>query len=121
MKMLKHFGLTYEALFTRDPHVTYNHMDRYDLFSYHILKSIWMCRVNDFIEWCVSNNQYGEEKEVSLDFHKTAHCVEDYVKQIIRYSRDDVLRKGYVQAHEWILGDEVMAPIQKTLRMTMFE
>jgi len=121
-KMLKHFELTYEELFTRDPRVTYNHMGRYDLFSYHILKSIWMYRVNDFIVWCVANNRYGEEKAVSLDFHKTAHCVEDYVKQIIRYSRDDVLREGYLQADKWILGDnEVVSPIQKTLRMTMFE
>lgn len=69
---------------------------------------------------CIEQSIWRRERSLP-DFHKTAHCVEDYVKQIIRYSRDDVLRKGYVQAHEWILGDEVMAPIQKTLRMTMFE
>jgi hypothetical protein len=127
VKLLKHFQLTYAELFTQDTEHAYDHAERYDLFSYHVLKSIWMYRVNDFIEWCVAHNQYGDDAQVSLDFMKTRDAMMDYVKTMIGYSRDKDLLLGYEQAEKWLLhgsafvaGSKIV-PIQKTLRMTMFD
>ena len=86
-----------------------------------------MYRVNDFIEWCVAHNQYGDDAQVSLDFMKTRDAMMDYVKTMIGYSRDKDLLLGYEQAEKWLLhgsafvaGSKIV-PIQKTLRMTMFD
>ena len=130
VKILKHFKLSYSDLFTQEDTVRYDHTERYDLFSYHVLKSIWMYRVNDFIEWCIRTNVYGDDAEVSLDFKKTRDAMMDYVNQMVSHSRDDAMMLGCEQVEQWILNatpaqmtpkHPAVIPIQKSLRMTMFE
>lgn len=54
-KVLRHNGIqTYEQLFVHNGGPKYT--EKTPTFSYYVLKSIFLCNLNEFIEWCERNN-----------------------------------------------------------------
>lgn len=77
VKVLKHYHLSYDDLHKKDAQShakrTANYKEETQVLSYYIIKCIFMFHINEYIEWCISNN--GE----TLNFRKTPGTIRRYV------------------------------------------
>jgi hypothetical protein len=80
------------------------------IFSYFVLKSIFMYHLNYFIEWCIEKNKD------SLDFIKTKENIREYGNILEDYYLD----RDYIQTIHEINIENSPEYIQKTLRMSVF-
>jgi hypothetical protein len=113
-KVLKHFHLTYDELYKKDALSDSKRKENYkeetQILSYYILKCIYMFHLNEYIEWCLSNN--GE----TLNFHKTPENIEKYSGLLESlYNRPEFL--SAIGKYENV----VPSTLTKTLRMSVFE
>jgi hypothetical protein len=90
-KVLHHLGLKYRELYEKTEHASLIRHQRYKenthVFSYYILKCIIMFHYNDFIEWCIKNNNH------SIQFTKTQENINrlfEFVKE--KYKSVEYLR-----------------------------
>jgi hypothetical protein len=90
-KVLHHLGLKYRELYETTDNAKRIRYERYKenthVFSYYILKCIIMFHYNDFIEWCVKNNNN------SIQFTKTQeniHRLFEFIKE--KYNSSEYLR-----------------------------
>jgi hypothetical protein len=90
-KVLHHLGLKYRDLYETTEQAKRMRHERYrentHVFSYYILKCIIMFHYNDFIEWCIRNNNS------SIQFTKTQeniHRLFEFVKS--KYNSSEYLR-----------------------------
>ncbi len=54
--ILKHMGLTYQDLVSRNPEKLLLYKERSNFFSYFIMKMVFMSNHDEFIEVCIKNN-----------------------------------------------------------------
>ena len=108
-KLLKHNKTTYLSLFSKNPY-----REASNVFSYYVLKSIFIFFYNDFIEW-TSHNNHG-----SITFKKTQANILSLVGLIKSRCRNpnflktiDVLEKGIQHLQK--------SPAMETMRMTINE
>lgn len=109
-KVLRHFGLTYEAIHVKSRQ-SENYKEETQILSYYILKSIYMFYHNDFIEWCLINN--GN----TLNFKKTGDNIEKYAA----FVKDHYRKQEFLDAIKTIQGIPIKKTLSNTLRMTVFE
>ena len=90
-KVLHHLGLKYRELYQTTEHAKRIRHERYKenthVFSYYILKCIIIFHYNDFIEWCVKNNNG------SIQFIKTQeniYSLFQFIKE--KYNSSEYLR-----------------------------
>ena len=113
-KVLKHFHLTYDELYKKDVASDSKRKENYkeetQILSYYILKCVYIFHLNEYIEWCLSNN--GE----TLSFRKTQENIENYITLLENfYARPEFL--SAIRQYENVDSSKVT----KTLRMSVFE
>lgn len=112
-KILKHYGMTYRELISAKNDtrkISAKFVEKSHVLSYYIVKSIFLCHIEDFLTWCRTHNQNV------LCFNKTYETVDSYIELIIKlYKHPTFLEKtDYIQ-------ENVIDKFQdNTLRMTLF-
>jgi hypothetical protein len=125
-KVLHFFGIKYNNLYEKDFKSiklrTMKYKEDTNVLSYYIIKSIYMFYVNDFIEWCVENNNYNGV--VSLNFDKNDENIDSYIEFI----KEHFLKTSYIGSlsvfEEWfenINEKSASYEIYNTLRMSVHE
>jgi hypothetical protein len=125
-KVLHFFGIKYNNLYEKDfKSIKLRNMkykEDTNVLSYYIIKSIYMFYVNDFIEWCIENNNYNGI--VSLNFDKNDENIDSYIEFI----KEHFLKTSYIGSlsvfEEWfenINEKSVSYEIYNTLRMSVHE
>jgi hypothetical protein len=108
-KVLKHNKMTYTDLFVKN-----SYKEKSNVFSYYVLKTIFIYFYNEFIEWTTNNNRG------TLTFKKTQQNVLSLVEFIkSRYKNNEYLRTIYVL--EKMIDNLPDGDAMKTLRMSISE
>jgi hypothetical protein len=120
-KVLHHLGLKYRELYETTKHATLMRNEKYKenthVFSYYILKCIIMFYYNDFIEWCVKNNNS------SIQFTKT----QENIYQLFNFVKEKYNTVEYLRTIEifenWLSKKENQNGKMelKTMRMSISE
>ena len=121
VKVLDHFGLTYDKLYDNSIEskaVCKNYRENTPVFSYYILKSIILFNLNNFIEWININNNG------SFKFNHTNHTIEKYID----FFRDNYKNPKYISSvktvekyFKKVKGNKKNEKELETLRMTLHE
>jgi hypothetical protein len=125
-KVLHFFGIKYNNLYEKDLTSMKLRAMKYkedtNVLSYYIIKSIYMFYVNDFIEWCVENNNYNGI--VSLNFNKNDETINSYIEFIKEHFLNSCYISSLAIFEEWfknINEKSVSYEIYNTLRMCVHE
>jgi hypothetical protein len=125
-KVLHFFGIKYKNLYEKDLTSMKLRAMKYkedtNVLSYYIIKSIYMFYVNDFIEWCVENNNYNGV--VSLNFNKNDETINSYIEFIKEHFLNSSYTSSLAIFEEWfknINEKSVSYEIYNTLRMCVNE
>jgi len=125
-KVLHFFGIKYKNLYEKDLTSMKLRAMKYkedtNVLSYYIIKSIYMFYVNDFIEWCVENNNYNGV--VSLNFNKNDETINSYIEFIKEHFLNSSYTGSLAIFEEWfknINEKSVSYEIYNTLRMCVNE
>jgi len=125
-KVLHFFGIKYKNLYEKDLTSMKLRAMKYkedtNVLSYYIIKSIYMFYVNDFIEWCVENNNYNGV--VSLNFNKNDETINSYIEFIKEHFLNSSYTSSLAIFEEWfknINEKSVSYEIYNTLRMCVHE
>jgi hypothetical protein len=110
-KVLNYHKLKYADLFMEEKAKLYHETTQ--VFSYYILKSIWMIHINEFIEFCAKQpNGY------SLKFHLTIPNLEKFVEKMKKLAKTQ-------EIYNRLMSDKIMNKewnfANTTLRMTLHE
>jgi len=120
-KVLHHLGLNYRELYETTERAVLLRHERYrentHVFSYYILKCIIMFHYNDFIEWCIKNNNN------SIQFTKTQENMNklfEFVKE--KYNSVEYLRTIEI-FENWLSkeGNQNGSMELETMRMSISE
>jgi len=126
-KVLKHFGITYKQLYERNESAHMVRKMRYKentpVLSYYIIKSLLMYKINNFLEWCVSNNG------ISIRFGNLNSNMEitlnNYFELIRETHSDKIYNDCLDTLFEWFTKQEKTRRKEDTefttLRMSLFE
>ena len=110
-KILQFHKLKYTDLFIPEKAKVYK--EETNIFSYYILKSIWMVHLNDFLEFCAK--QPGGS---SLKFYSSAPNLEIFIKKMKILAKSNILLDKYAR-NNVVYKDAVFA--NTTLRMSLYE
>lgn len=111
-KILAHSKLKYTDLFIAEKAIHY-HEDT-QIFSYYILKSLWMIHLNVFLEFCARQPDGS-----SLKFHLSPRNLEIFTEKIKHLAKSKILLEKYAQSSDLLNKDTTFA--NTTLRMTLYE
>jgi len=123
VKVMRHHHLTYadlQCLDTLEKQNTYS--EETQVFSYYIVKPIFMYYLNEYIEWCYKHN----ERENTLYFVKTEENVEKYVQLLsalikLPEFRKAVLEEEHRQSRVTYEDKSSSTLAKTTLRMSLYE
>jgi len=125
-KVLHFFGIKYKNLYEKDLTSMKLRAMKYkedtNVLSYYIIKSIYMFYVNDFIEWCIENNNYNGV--VSLNFNKNDENINSYIEFIKEHFLNSSYTGSLAIFEEWfknINEKSISYDIYNTLRMCVNE
>ena len=125
-KVLHFFGIKYRNLYEKDLTSMKLRTSRYkeetQVLSYYIIKSIYMFFVNDFIEWCIENND--ENGVVSLNFNKTGETIDSYIYFIEEHFLNSSYTGSLLLFENWfqnIDNKSISNEMYNTLRMSVYE
>jgi hypothetical protein len=125
-KVLHYFGIKYKNLYEKDLTSMKLRTSRYKeethVLSYYIIKSVYMFFVNDFIEWCVENND--ENGIVSLNFNKTGETIDSYIDFIKEHYLNSSYTGSLLLFENWfkkIDNTSISNEMYNTLRMSVNE
>jgi len=116
-KVLHFNRISYTDLYEKTPAANYARMHKYKertyVFSYFILKAIFMYNINDFIEWCSENNTHvltfkESRAEAFIKFIENIYMSRDFVAIIKQFE-------------DWHDTNTHSSEVLRTMRMTMFE
>jgi len=111
-KVLRHHKLKYTDLFIPEKAALY-HEDT-QVFSYYILKSIWMVHLNQFLEFC-ANQPEGP----SLKFQLSLRNLDVFIENIKKIAKSKLVLDKYMQYNNLSFKESVFS--NTTLRMTLYE
>ena len=109
-KVLGHFGLTYNDLFDRNKTMQYK--EKTPVFSYYVIKSVFMNHVDEFILWNMQHNNG------SIQFKKTQtniHRLADLLKSL---SRNATYLRKMANIHNMLLTKPIEPLLENTMRMS---
>jgi hypothetical protein len=121
-KVLIFCKLTYSDLFI--PEKAYLYKEETQVFSYYILKCIWLLNINVLLEFCVS-----QKGGASLKFHLSQDNMEKYAKiltkcaqkEVVIHSMKDMNTYYYVNNLSKKNNSKKNSFLKNTLRMTLQE
>ena len=125
-KVLKHIGISYTQLYERSQqsHMIRNlrYKEKTCVLSYFIIKSIFMYKINHFLEWCILHNGNSLKFGKIVEINKS---MEDYCALVEKHHQDKkyiacvtALEKWFSQQERTHRKDDTEL---KTLRMSLFE
>lgn len=126
-KVLYYYGMTYEDLHEKNnvSHIIRRNQykEKTHVLSYYILKSLLMFYSDDFIQWCIHNNNE------TLNFNKTSGMIEKTIDSYCNLIREHYLRADYKKSignfEYWFSQLDPENANKRfeiqTLRMTLYE
>ena len=123
IKILNFMNLNYKNLYDKDELSVssrrYLYREKTNVFAYYILKTVFLCNMDLFLDWCKTNNV---KKDGNIfNFYKTSENL-DHFGQLIKsiYDKKHILEK--ISIVEKISSD-INSPLNllKTTRMTLCE
>jgi len=125
-KVLKHTGVSYTQLFERSQQ---NHMirnlrykEKTCVLSYFIIKSIFMYKIDHFLEWCIAHNGNSLKFGNIVEINKS---MEDYCELVEKHHQDKKYIACVTALENWFSQQEKTHRKDdtelKTLRMSLFE
>lgn len=112
-KVLKHMNLSYRELFDKTTKEKYK--ENTHVFSYYILKSLFMFYYNDFMEWCSQNNHKNSFQFIHTDNH--VEKLFEFVK--LKYNSPEFLRTFEI-FENWHKKSHSISFETTTMRMSIF-
>ena len=90
VKILSHYGLTYEKLLERQTNLSdaCTYKEDTPVLSYYIIKSILLFNIGSFIKWCADNNSYSinftnltSKDTMAEKMSRYCHLIRTYYKE----------------------------------------
>lgn len=106
-KVLRHYNTTYSELFNKDTPPKF--VEKTEVFSYYVLRSLLMFDLNRFYNWCLRNNQG------SLAFINPAINVPRFVKNLDLHNKDYIDTLNDIDVRKLGRGCKF---VRETMRMT---
>jgi hypothetical protein len=99
VKMLNHYQITYDQLTNKSCHISKKAREKYieksPVFSYYLIKTIFLISWNDFMEWCLNNNQN------LLQFNKTPNAQKSFFDLIYGLHKSERVLKTIGFMENW--------------------
>jgi len=119
VKVLHFFGMKYTDLYENTSSANNARIHKYKettpVFSYYILKSIMMFFIDDYIDWCATNN------ERSINFNKNPENLIKYCEFIREHYKKPSYLDAIKSMEKNVLNKQNPKTIMETLRMTVYE
>jgi len=122
-KILYFFGIQYNNLYEstlKSKQLRTRYKEETNVLSYYIIKSIFMYYVNDFVEWCIENN----DENGTLNFNKNNENIDSYIEFIKEHYLNSSYTSSLSLFENWyknITEKSVSVEIYNTLRMSAIE
>jgi len=122
-KILYFFGIQYNNLYEstlKSKQLRTRYKEETNVLSYYIIKSIFMYYVNDFVEWCIENN----DENGTLNFNKNNENIDSYIEFIKEHYLNSYYTSSLSLFENWyknITEKSVSVEIYNTLRMSAIE
>ena len=122
-KILYFFGIQYNNLYEstlKSKQLRTRYKEETNVLSYYIIKSIFMYYVNDFVEWCIENN----DENGTLNFNKNNENIDSYIEFIKEHYLNSYYTSSLSLFENWyknITYKSVSVEIYNTLRMSAIE
>jgi hypothetical protein len=91
-KVLHHYGITYEGLVSGKGNAKHYVETKTSIFSYYVLKSIFMIHINEFLLWCMHSTKKNDIQCIS--FVQTETNQEAFGDWITTIYNDSITRAG---------------------------
>jgi hypothetical protein len=99
VKMLNHYRITYDQLTNKSSPISKKAREKYieksPVFSYYVIKTIFLLSWNDFMEWCLNNNQN------LLQFNKTSTTQMSFVNLIAQLHKSEKVLSNIAFMENW--------------------
>jgi hypothetical protein len=99
VKMLNHYKITYDQLTNKTCSISKKAREKFleksPVFSYYVIKTIFLLSWNDFMEWCLNNNQN------LLQFNKTQNTQLSFVDLISELYKSDRVLSNIQTVENW--------------------
>ena len=99
VKILNHYKITYDQLTNKTCSISKKAREKYleksPVFSYYVIKTIFLLSWNDFMEWCLNNNQNV------LQFNKTPNTQLSFVNLIVELHKSEHVLKIIDVMENW--------------------
>ena len=106
-KILENYGMNYHDLLTNRKIYRENTY----ILSYYILKSIFMCFLNVFIEWCHKHNK-------DIEFNKTDTVLREFGSLVERLYKHPIYLQNVERIRQMKSSDKF---VNNTMRMSLYE
>ena len=120
-KVLSHYKLEYTDLFHPEKAKIYK--EKTQIFSYFVLKSIWLVHINSFLEFCAKQHN----GKASIRFELSESNLSKYIHQMHVFAKSDFFLQK-IKHMEQKLSEHKKRILKKqpqfamtTLRMTLYE
>jgi hypothetical protein len=99
VKMLNHYQITYDQLTNKNCPISKKAREKYKekspVFSYYVIKTIFLLSWNDFMEWCLNNNPN------LLQFNKTSTTQMSFFDLIYGLHKSERVLKNIAFMENW--------------------
>ena len=106
-KILENYEMNYDDLLTNRKIYRENTY----ILSYYILKSIFMCFLNVFIEWCHKHNK-------DIDFNKTDNVLREFGSLVEKLYKDPIYLQNVERIRQMKSSNKF---VNNTMRMSLYE
>jgi hypothetical protein len=120
VKMLNHYQITYDQLTNKTCSFSKKAREKYreksPVFSYYVIKTIFLLSWNDFLEWCLNNN------ENLLQFSKTPNAQTSFADLISRLHKSERVLSNISVMENWFRENKHLVNdsyIMRNMRMTL--
>jgi hypothetical protein len=120
VKMLNHYQITYDQLTNKMCHFSMKAREKYreisPVFSYYVIKTIFLLSWNDFMEWCLNNNKN------LLQFSKTPNTQVSFADLISRLHKSERVLSNISVMENWFRVNKHLVTdsyIMQNMRMTL--
>ena len=124
IKILNFMSLNYKNLYEKDDISVsarrFLYRENTNVFAYYILKTVFLCNIDYFLNWCKTNNIYEPKKGNIFNFYKTPKNIDNFENMIKRlYKEKSFLEQ--INNIERFFSDLNSLFMNKTTRMTICE
>jgi hypothetical protein len=120
IKMLNHYHITYDQLTNKTCQISKKAREKYrektPVFSYYVVKTLFLLSWNYFMEWCLTNNAN------LLQFKKTSIAQASFVDLVAKLHKSDRVLEYFTHMENWFKNKKSSirdAYIMRNLRMTL--